>query len=166
MASACAVLSIRRAECWGKAKLVGGVPVDLAKGGWDGGRAALLQNCTQVSCELEPQACDSFGDLTDGHLWQGHHLHTVMATTQVQTLWESLRLTGRTGDVTTEFCFPLVAFLDFMGAGRVRDTRRSNNHRARSEENLHQTLRTLLLGLNINILVSFIPERERDGVLY
>lgn len=40
MASACAVLSIRRAEWWGKAKLVGGVPVDLAKGRWDG--AVLL----------------------------------------------------------------------------------------------------------------------------
>lgn len=34
MASACDVLSVRRAERWGKAKLVGGFPVDLAKGGW------------------------------------------------------------------------------------------------------------------------------------
>lgn len=103
----------------GQSKAGGRCPVDLAKGGRDGGGAALLQNCTQVTSELEPQACDSFGDLTDGHLWQGHHLHTVMAITQVQTLWESLGLTGRTGDVTTESCFHLVAFLDFMGAGRV-----------------------------------------------
>lgn len=91
------VLSFGRAECPGQSKPArrgtpGVVTIDLAKGGrWLGCSPSELH--TEVRSDLE----QLFWDLTDGHLLQGHHLHTIMATTKTP---QSAVPSGNLGPVT------------------------------------------------------------------
>lgn len=93
-------------------------------------------------------------------LWQPHKTpHSADSLGKSWTYWKNWGCDNRV-------LFSSSSLSRFHGGRVCRDTRKNNNHHARSEENLHQSLRILLLGLDINILVSFIPEREGDGVLY
>ena len=90
------VLSFGRAECPGQSEPArrgtpGVVTIALAKGGrWLGCSPSELH--TQVGSDLE-QLLLGF----DGHLLQGHHLHTIMATTKTP---QSTVPSGNLGPVT------------------------------------------------------------------